>query len=52
MTHVTGDWTRVMPEEEEAVRRVAVILGEWNWDARRLTQERRFSHKPGEDGTS
>jgi hypothetical protein len=37
MTPVTSDWTRVMPEEEEAIHRVAAILGELNWEARRLS---------------
>lgn len=33
---VTADWTRVLPEEEEAIQRVGIILSQWNWDARRI----------------
>lgn len=37
LSPVTADWTRVLPEEQEAVERVGVLLAEWNWEARRLT---------------
>lgn len=37
LSSVTTNWDRVMPEEAEAIQRVAVLVAEMNWDARRLT---------------
>lgn len=36
LSPVFADITRVLPEEADALKRVGVIVGELNWEARRL----------------
>jgi len=36
LSPVFADITRVLPEEADALQRVGVIVGELNWEARRL----------------